>query len=85
VDAGKSLSLQRHQHRSEFWFVSEGVATVEEGSDSRLLSKRDYKLYEQLVIPVGGWHRLSNETEEPARIIEIQYGEQCIENDVERI
>jgi cytidyltransferase-like protein len=84
VDPVKSLSLQKHQHRSEFWFVSEGVATVEEGSDSRLLSKRDYRLYEQLIIPVGGWHRLSNETDKPVRIIEIQYGDQCIEEDIER-
>jgi cytidyltransferase-like protein len=85
VEPKKSLSLQKHQHRSEFWFVSEGIATVEEGSDSCLLSKRDYRLYDQLVIPVGGWHRLSNETDRPVRIIEIQYGSKCTEEDIVRV
>ena len=28
VEPGKSLSMQRHRSRSEFWFVSEGVASV---------------------------------------------------------
>jgi mannose-6-phosphate isomerase-like protein (cupin superfamily) len=65
--------------------VSEGIATVEEGSDSCLLSKRDYRLYDQLVIPVGGWHRLSNETDRPVRIIEIQYGSKCTEEDIVRV
>jgi mannose-6-phosphate isomerase-like protein (cupin superfamily) len=84
VDPGKSLSLQKHQLRSEFWFVSEGIATVEQGNNSTVLSKREYEMYEQLVIPLGSWHMLSNTTNKPARIIEIQYGDQCIEDDIER-
>jgi cytidyltransferase-like protein len=28
VDPGQKLSMQRHQHRAEFWFVAEGTATV---------------------------------------------------------
>jgi mannose-6-phosphate isomerase-like protein (cupin superfamily) len=82
VEPGKTLSLQKHHHRSEFWFVSEGLATVEQGNNSRILSNREYAVYEQLVIPVDSWHRLSNRTNEPVRIIEIQYGTQCIEEDI---
>jgi mannose-6-phosphate isomerase-like protein (cupin superfamily) len=84
VEHGKSLSLQKHQLRSEFWFVSEGIATVEQGTNSTVLSKREYEVYEQLVIPVDSWHRLSNNTDAPVRIIEIQYGNQCIEEDITR-
>jgi cytidyltransferase-like protein len=84
VEPGKTLSLQKHQHRSEFWFVSEGIATVEQGSNSRVLSNREYEVHEQLTIPIDSWHRLSNNTAKPVRIIEIQYGEWCIEEDIER-
>ena len=85
VEAGKSLSLQKHQHRSEFWFVSEGIATVEQGKNAKILSKVDYEIYEQLTIPIELWHRLSNETDAPVKIIEIQYGKKCIEDDIDRI
>jgi len=85
VEPGKSLSLQKHQHRNEFWFVSEGTPTVEQGKSSQVLSNREYEMYEQLTVPENSWHRLSNCTNEPVRIIEIQYGDQCIEEDITRI
>ena len=85
VNPGQSLSMQKHEQRSEYWLVSEGVAYVEhqpntwEGETTRRLHK-----HEDVHIPVGTWHRLSNNTDKPVRIIEIQYGENCIEEDIER-
>ena len=32
----------------------------------------------------GEWHQLVNGTQEPLKVIEIQYGENCIEEDIER-
>jgi cytidyltransferase-like protein len=87
VDPGMQLSLQRHQHRREYWFVSEGIATVETANRYTLLdnlNKRDLNAYDSVDIPTGAWHRLSNNTDTPVRIIEIQYGDQCIESDIER-
>jgi len=85
VEPSKSLSLQRHEHRNEFWFVSEGVATVERGIlEETVLSKSDSDMYDQILIPIGSWHRLSNNTDKPLRIIEIQYGDKCIEEDIIR-
>lgn len=86
VDPGKSLSLQRHQHRSEFWFVSEGIATVEQSSQDGLddLIKKELNVYDSTSILIDDWHRLSNNTLQPVKIIEIQYGNQCIEEDIER-
>jgi cytidyltransferase-like protein len=84
IDSGKELSLQRHHHRSEFWFVSEGVATVEKGSEYDNLIKEELAMYGSTFIPTHTWHRLSNTTNTPVRIIEIQYGDQCIESDIER-
>jgi len=84
IDPNKSISLQKHKCRHELWFISEGTATVEQGTDAKMLSKRTYELHEQLIVPLESWHRLSNETELPVKIIEIQYGDKCIEEDIKR-
>lgn len=85
VDPGKSLSMQRHDKRNEFWFVSTGVATVytlNVSTDLELLG--EYKKHQHIWIDNRQWHQLRNETETPLKIIEIQYGENCIEEDIER-
>jgi len=82
---GKSLSMQRHNDRAEFWFVGEGEATVYTlniSSDAELVGK--YKQHQSLRISKQQWHMLVNETDMPLKIIEIQYGENCIESDIER-
>ena len=33
----------------------------------------------------GEWHQLTNGSDELLRILEVQYGETCIEEDIERI
>ena len=85
VDPGKSLSYQRHRERSEYWLVSEGEATVTtQTSDSAPITQRTIPLHEDIKIPVGSWHQLSNKGQTPLRIVEIQYGEDCREEDIER-
>ena len=41
--------------------------------------------FDQMHIPQGSWHRLENNTDERLDIIEIQYGEKCIEEDIVRL
>lgn len=85
VEPGKSLSMQRHDHRAEFWFVSEGVAsvyTVNQSTDVEMVGM--YKEHQYLHIVKGAWHQLVNETIHPLKIIEIQYGTNCIEEDITR-
>ena len=85
VDPGKSLSLQRHFKRSELWFVSEGVATLYTIDYSSDYSKQGtYEQFDIIHIFKDNWHQLANETDTPLKIIEIQYGEDCIEEDIER-
>jgi mannose-6-phosphate isomerase-like protein (cupin superfamily) len=79
VDPGKTLSMQRHKHRAELWFVAEGQAALNwEYGGERI------DVYKQETINVGEWHQLQNPTDKPLRVIEIQYGEQCDEEDIER-
>jgi D-beta-D-heptose 7-phosphate kinase/D-beta-D-heptose 1-phosphate adenosyltransferase len=79
VNPGASLSMQRHEHRAELWFVAEGEATLnwEFGGEK-------IKLHHQETINVGEWHQLCNPTDKPLRVIEIQYGNKCVEEDIER-
>jgi cytidyltransferase-like protein len=79
VDPGKLLSMQRHDFRSEYWFVTEGVATVLGTGGARTLVK-----HQALDIPVGDWHQLCNNTDHPLKIVEIQFGARCDEDDITR-
>jgi len=92
VDPGKSLSMQRHAGRSEFWFVASGIAslyTIAYPNDPKrdvgdiLVGK--FGKHDSTFIPVQDWHMLVNNESEPLTICEIQYGDNCIEEDIERV
>ena len=82
----KGLSFQRHNYRSEIWFVSKGACTVNysEG-DAEDAEAINFQLKEVLFIKKHAWHQIINPHEDPCHIIEIQYGEQTIEEDIERL
>ena len=80
IDPGKSLSMQRHLHRSEYWLVTEGQCDVFNGLRT---TERLYR-HDTIEILPNHWHQLSNPYEEPCRIVEIQYGARCTEEDIER-
>lgn len=85
VEPGKSLSMQRHFNRHEFWHVTEGKAILEMSmSSGYALPTMDLVKHSQVQIPQGDWHKLSNPYDTPCRIVEIQYGTECIEEDIER-
>jgi cytidyltransferase-like protein len=85
VEPGQSLSMQRHFKRHEFWHVTEGSCVLDMTLPSGYaLPPMDLSTHSQVQIPKGDWHRLSNPYDIPCRIVEIQYGEECIEEDIER-
>jgi cytidyltransferase-like protein len=85
VEPGQSLSMQRHRYRNEMWHVVEGKCNVHGSIDSGYpLPPRTLGPHERIDIPAGQWHKLSNPFTSPCRIIEIQYGDQCEESDIER-
>ena len=79
VNPQSSLSMQRHEYRSEYWMVAEGTATVHCHDTVNTLVTHD-----ECHVPAHAWHQLSNITDRPLRVIEIQYGESCNEEDIER-
>ena len=84
VDPGACLSMQKHEHRSEFWFVAEGQASVYTIVDDDVTHVGRFEKFQNLFIDRQQWHRLCNETSMPLKLIEIQYGNICIEEDIER-
>jgi cytidyltransferase-like protein len=87
VNPGQRLSMQRHKERAEHWFVAEGSATVYTIDDKTTDSELEgiYNKHQYVHIDNRAWHQLCNETTEPLKVIEIQYGENCVEADIERL
>jgi cytidyltransferase-like protein len=85
VEPGASLSMQKHKARSEYWMVSEGQCIVHSRMPNgyALPSKHLIK-HDSYHISTDEWHQLTNPFVEPCRIVEIQYGEFCSEEDIER-
>jgi D-beta-D-heptose 7-phosphate kinase/D-beta-D-heptose 1-phosphate adenosyltransferase len=80
------LSMQQHDKRAEFWFVAEGQAavyTLDNSSDHDLVGQ--FGVHEYIWIRKNQWHMLCNETDQPLKLIEIQYGEDCVEEDIVRL
>lgn len=85
VDPGKSLSMQRHWLRSEYWIVQEGTAVVNsQTSNGYTLPPKTLYKYKEHHVPILEWHQLTNPYDVPLKIVEIQYGERCVEEDIER-
>ena len=85
VAPGKGMSFQKHFKRSEIWMVSKGSCIVNYSKDDPN-NKKNITLnkFDHYLVPVGDWHQITNPFEETCHLIEIQYGEACIEDDIER-
>ena len=85
VNPGSSLSMQRHQYRHEHWFVTEGTATINTlDTDGNTVMKNFVMKNMQTYIGKEEWHQLVNKSHTPLKVIEIQFGEKCAEEDIER-
>ena len=80
INPNSSLSLQSHKHRAEHWVVVDGTAKVEINNKTSFL-----KVNETIYVPKGTIHRLSNTTNYPLIIIEIQSGSYLGEDDILRL
>tara|TARA_B100000989_G_scaffold150828_2_gene112442 strand:- start:2584 stop:3363 length:780 start_codon:yes stop_codon:yes gene_type:complete len=86
IDSNKGMSLQRHFKRDEVWFVSKGECKVKFKSSTESDFKNYHlKLHDVFKVTKQDWHQIFNPFEEECRIIEIQYGEETSEEDIERL
>ena len=85
IEPGQSLSMQRHADRTEFWLVTEGKCEVRQQMDSGYnIPPVVLEQHDGIEISKGEWHQLSNPFKKPCRIVEIQFGDRCEEEDIER-
>lgn len=85
VHSGKGMSFQKHFKRSEIWMVSKGSCVVNFSKDDpNKKEKIQLNKFDHYLVPVGDWHQITNPFNETCHLIEIQYGEACIEEDIER-
>ena len=79
VEPGGCLSLQLHHRRSEHWFVVAGFGIVIVGGKEISLQAGI-----SIDIPQEAKHRVQNSSNENLVIIEVQTGEYCGDDDIER-
>ena len=79
VFPGAKLSLQSHRRRSEHWTTVLGEMTV-------TVDAREFAMpvNESCFIPLGARHRMANNTQNPAALIEVQVGDYLGEDDIVR-
>jgi D-beta-D-heptose 7-phosphate kinase/D-beta-D-heptose 1-phosphate adenosyltransferase len=84
IEPGKSLSMQRHFKRAEMWYVLKGMCkckTELNGVQDDVTLQPLNKGYD---IGTEVWHQGYNPFDEPCHILEVQHGELCVEEDIER-
>lgn len=86
IQPGQGISYQRHFKRSEIWFVSKGELKVKH-SFRHHTAYRIHTLKKDDVFTVhqGDWHQAYNTSGQPCHIIEIQFGSETNEDDIERL
>ena len=69
INPHEAFSLQTHSKREEYWRVIQGSGIATIGED-----KKDIKLGDEIVIPIGTKHRLEA-GEDTLKVLEISIGE----------
>jgi mannose-6-phosphate isomerase len=80
VRPGARLSYQRHERRTEHWFVVTGRGTVT--LDGRAV---EVAAGSAVDVPVGAAHRMANTGDDLLVFVEVQTGDYFGEDDIERL
>ena len=75
----KSISLQKHNHRSEHWIVLSGQASIIINDKKMLLNES-----ESAFVAANDKHKITNNTAQPLIILETQLGKILSEEDIIR-
>lgn len=80
VSPGQRISLQKHAQRAEHWVVLQGCVRVT--LDEQTF---DLSVGQHCDIALGQVHRLTNLTQDPVVILEVQFGTYLAEDDIIRL
>ena len=85
VEPGQGMSFQRHFHRNEIWFISNGKCKVRHGKTKKNVKEYSLERDDVFKVQKEEWHQIINSSDKVCKIIEIQYGEKVQESDIERL
>ena len=86
ISPGQGMSYQRHFYRNEIWLISHGSCVVNYGEKS--IENRESKrlnTHDEFKVKIKDWHQITNPFNKECKIIEIQYGDDISEDDIERL
>ena len=83
IEPGCSLSNQRHAFRNEQWFIVSGTISLFKENEMRYGIETFVK-NNTILIEKNTWHKATNIGKDDCHIIEIQFGDKCVEEDIER-
>lgn len=66
---GRSLSMHKHEKRNEHWSIVRGTATITMNGETK-----EYNSNDSIFVPVGTFHKISNETAKDLVVIEVCVG-----------
>jgi D-beta-D-heptose 7-phosphate kinase/D-beta-D-heptose 1-phosphate adenosyltransferase len=83
INPNSSLSMQKHFKRAEHWYVLKGVChlkvdTGENIEEHELTPNNSFTIDKEI------WHQGQNKLNAYCHILEIQHGDECVEEDIER-
>ncbi len=86
VDSKKGMSFQKHNQRNEIWLVINGSCEVIfSNEDPEKKEKIILNKFDKFIVSKGQWHQITNPFDKACHIIEIQYGDSVIEDDIVRL
>jgi mannose-6-phosphate isomerase-like protein (cupin superfamily) len=90
IKPNTGMSFQRHFKRQELWFVQKGKLEIRWSQGLEKEPEKNYsikilKKFDWWYITSSSWHQIINPTDKEVRVIEVQFGEECAADDIERL
>ena len=86
VSPKKGMSFQKHNYRNEIWLIIKGACkVVYSNEESERKKNKISNKFEKFSVKEGQLHQIINPFEKECHIIEIQYGDSVLEDDIERL
>jgi mannose-6-phosphate isomerase-like protein (cupin superfamily) len=77
--------MQYHSHRAEYWMIVSGACIVNtETTGGYRMPPKKLSKHQEFKVLVNEWHQITNPFDVPCKLIEIQYGMYCTEEDIKR-
>lgn len=82
IDSDKSISLQYHNHREEYWVIMQGTGELQLETSTEI---QKVKRGDTVKIPKRTIHKIKNTGHDQMIILELQIGEETKEEDIVRL